>query len=151
MTEKNDLSQDSSAHFLTSLNYSSDFSQTEYLDYCKKINKKFIPKDFEKLIKLDISTESKNLNIGFISPDLKEHSVTDFLIETLKELKKRGFKIYAFNLRKIEELDHVSHSLMEIFDGWHNLADLSDLESANKIRQAKINILIDFSWIFCKK
>ena len=150
MIEKNDLSQDSSAHFLTSLNYSSDFSQTEYLEYCKKINKKFIPKDFEKLIKLDISTESKNLNIGFISPDLKEHSVTDFLIETLKELKKRGFKIHAFNLRKIEELDHVSHSLMEIFDGWHNLADLSDLESANKIRQAKINILIDLVGYFAR-
>ena len=150
MADKDDLSSPSAANFLTSLNYSSNFSQNEYLNYCKKINKKFIPQDLDKLIGLEFEKNSKNLNIGFISPDFIEHSVTEFLFGTLQELKNRGFKIHAFNLRKVEELDPVSHSLMEIFDSWHNLADLSDLNAANEIRKNKINILIDLVGYFSR-
>ena len=150
MADKNDLSKESSAHFLTSLNYSSKFSQVEYLDYCKKINKQFIPKDLDQLIKIDIDKTPKNLNIGFISPDFVEHSVTDFLCGTLEKLKKRGFKIHAFNLRKQEQLDHVSNSLKTVFDGWHDLEKLSDLESANTIRKNRINILINLVGYFAR-
>ena len=148
MSDKNDLTKDSSAHFLSSLNYSSKFSQAEYLNYCKKINKKFIPKDLHQLIELDIDKNSKNLNIGFISPDFIEHSVTEFLYGTLKELKNKGFKVHAFNLRKEEQLDSVSESLMKVFDCWHNLAKLSDLNVANIIRKNKINILINLVGYF---
>ena len=150
MADREDFSQDEAANFLCSLNYSSKFSQVEYLNYCKKINKKFIPKDLDKLIKLDLDKKAKKLNIGFISPDLVEHSVTDFLLETLKELKNRGFKVHAFNLRKDENLDQVSHSLIEVFNSWHNLANLSDLEIANEIRKNKINILIDLVGYFAR-
>jgi protein O-GlcNAc transferase len=148
MSDKNDLTKDSSAHFLSSLNYSSKFSQAEYLNYCKKINKKFIPKDLHQLIELDVDKNSKNLNIGFISPDFIEHSVTEFLYGTLKELKNKGFKVHAFNLRKEEQLDSVSQSLMKVFDCWHNLAKLSDLNVANIIRKNKINILINLVGYF---
>jgi len=150
MAVKSDLTKESSAHFLTSLNYSSKFSQVEYLDYCKKINKQFTPNDLDQLIKIDIDKNPKNLNIGFISPDFIEHSVTDFLFGTLKELKKKGFKIHAFNLRKHEQLDHTSNSLKTIFDGWHDLEKLSDLESANTIRKSKINILINLVGYFAR-
>ena len=150
MADKSDLTKESSAHFLTSLNYSSKFSQVEYLDYCKKINKQFTPNDLDQLIKIDIDKNPKNLNIGFISPDFIEHSVTDFLFGTLEELKKKGFKIYAFNLRKHEQLDHTSNSLKTIFDGWHDLEKLSDLESANTIRKSKINILINLVGYFAR-
>ena len=150
MAVKSDLTKESSAHFLTSLNYSSKFSQVEYLDYCKKINKQFTPNDLDQLIKIDIDKNPKNLNIGFISPDFIEHSVTDFLFGTLKELKKKGFKIHAFNLRKHEQLDHTSNSLKTIFDGWHDLEKLSDLESANTIRKNKINILINLVGYFAR-
>ena len=150
MADKSDLTKESSAHFLTSLNYSSKFSQVEYLDYCKKINKQFTPNDLDQLIKIDIDKSPKNLNIGFISPDFIEHSVTDFLFGTLKELKKKSFKVHAFNLRKHEQLDHTSNSLKTIFDGWHDLEKLSDLESANTIRKSKINILINLVGYFAR-
>ena len=150
MADKSDLTKESSAHFLTSLNYSSKFSQVEYLDYCKKINKQFTPNDLDQLLKMDIDKNPKNLNIGFISPDFIEHSVTDFLFGTLKELKKKSFKIHAFNLRKHEQLDHTSNSLKTIFDGWHDLEKLSDLESANTIRKSKINILINLVGYFAR-
>ena len=149
MSDKKDLSKDSSAHFLTSLNYSSNFSQIEYLNYCKNINEQFKPSDLQNLIKYEVDMNPKNLNIGFISPDFIEHSVTDFLFGTLNELKK-NFRIHAFNLRKVEELDSVSDTLMETFDSWHNLADLNDIDAANLIRKNKVNILINLVGYFAR-
>ena len=150
MVDRDDLSKDASANFLCSLNYSSKFNQTEYLNYCQKINKKFKPKDLDELIELDLDKKIKNLNIGFISPDFVEHSVTDFLFETLKELKNKGFKVHGFNLRKKEDLDSVSQSLIKVFSSWHNITELSDLEIANEIRKNKINILIDLVGYFAR-
>ena len=69
MADKKDLSKDSAAHFLTSLNYSSNFSQIEYLNYCKKINEQFKPTDLQNLIQYETDKNPQKLNIGFISPD----------------------------------------------------------------------------------
>lgn len=148
IADKDELSKLTAANFLTLLNYSSNFSQKEYLDFCQKINKKFMPVDLDGLIDIDLVKETKNINIGFISPDFIKHSVTEFLFETLKELKNKGLKLHAFNLRKVEELDPISQSLIEVFDGWHNIAHLNDLEAANEIRKNKINILIDLVGYF---
>ena len=116
MVDKGDLSQDASANFLCSLNYSSNFSQSEYLDYCKKINLKFKPDNLQNLIDYQFEKTPNNLNIGFISPDFIEHSVTEFLFGTIKELKKKKFKIHAFNLRNINKLDSKSNILRDVFD-----------------------------------
>ena len=89
MIDNNDTSADASANFLTSLNYSSKFSQEEYFHYCKKINERFKPENLIDLLDTQIDKNLDNLNIGFISPDLIEHSVTDFLLGTIKELKKK--------------------------------------------------------------
>jgi protein O-GlcNAc transferase len=148
MVDNGDLSRDASANFLCSLNYSSNFSQVEYLDYCKKINKKFMPNNLQDLIDYEFDKNPNNLNIGFISPDFIEHSVTDFLLGTINELKKRNFKIHAFNLRKVNQLDDISKNLMETFDSWHNLGEISDLDAANTIRKNKINILINLVGYF---
>ena len=150
MVNKGDLSQDASAHFLCTLNYSSNFSQQEYLGYCKKINKRFKPKNLQNLIDYKFEKNAKNLNIGFISPDFIDHSVTEFLLGTIKELKKKNFKIHAFNLRNKNQLDSVSDSLMDTFDSWHDLENLNDLDSANLIRENKINILINLVGYFAR-
>ena len=146
--DRGDLSQNSSAHFLVLLNYSSKFSQLEILNFSKKVNNKFKPSNFRDLIDYEYEKNPNFLNIGFISPDFIKHSVTKFLYGTLKELKKKNFKIHAFNLRNTDELDEASSSLMEIFDSWHNLSAKNDLDAANIIRKNKINILINLVGYF---
>ena len=150
MVNRGDLSQDGSTNFLCSLNYSSKFSQVEYLKYCKKINQKFKPDSFQNLIDFKYDKSPSKLNIGFISPDFIEHSVTDFLFGTIEELKKKNFKIHAFNLRQTNKLDATSERLKETFDSWHNLFEKNDLEAANIIRENKINILINLVGYFSR-
>ncbi len=140
--KNNHLTTTTASHFLTSMNYSSNVSQDDYFDYCKKIDNKFsVP--IKELNKLNKYSFDKNLNIGFISPDFKEHSVYYFLKSLFEPLKKNSIKIFAFNLRKKEELDKISNQIKEDCDKWVDLSESTDFESANIIINNKINILID--------
>ena len=68
----NNLTQETASHFLLSMNYSSNFNQIDYLDYCKKIDKKFSFSE-EEINKLNKKILDNVLRVGFISPDFKEH------------------------------------------------------------------------------
>ncbi len=149
-TDKNgDLTPATASHFLTTMNYSSNFSQKEYLNYCKKIDNKF-EIDSDELKKRNEYNLSKNLKIGFISPDLIEHSVYYFLKSTFKSLKKKSIEIYAFNLRDESELDDISKQIKKNCDKWFDLSKLNDLDSANLIVKNNINILIDLAGHFAR-
>ena len=148
--EKNDhLTATTASHLLVSMNYSSNFDQNDYLNYCKKIDKKFSFSE-EELNKLNRSGLNNELTIGFISPDFKEHSVYYFLKSTLKSFKDRKIKILAFNLRKKNELDEKSYELKEEFDEWIDLSELNDLQAANLIIDKKVSILIDIAGHFAR-
>ena len=149
-TEENDhLTPITASHFLTTMNYSENFSQEEYLRYCKKIDKKF-DINFEELKKRNEYNLDDDLKIGFISPDFIEHSVYYFLNSTFDSLKKNSIKIYAFNLRDENALDDVSKEIKKKCDKWIDLSKKSDLESANIIVENKINILIDLAGHFAR-
>lgn len=144
-----DLNKTTASHLLTSMNYSSNFNQSDYLEYCKKIDQQFtIPK--EKLNNLEKFNFEKKISIGFISPDFKEHSIYYFLKATIDELKKNSFEVVAFNIREPHELDEISKKLKNQFDKWIDLNHLNDLDAANEIRKKKINILVDIAGHFAR-
>ena len=140
--EKNDhLTPATASHLLTSMNYSSNFDQQEYLTYCKKIDKKFSfsENELDKLSKYDFDNE---LRIGFISPDLKEHSVYYFLKTIINPLKKNSIKVIAFNLRHESELDDHSMQIKNECDEWYDLSEINDFDAANLIISKRINVLV---------
>ncbi len=141
--EKNDdLNPPLGSQFLSSLNYSSSFSQEEYLYYCKKIVKKFQITERDKN-KLEEFSYNNDLKIGFLSPDFVEHSIYYFFKPLIEQLQKRKIKVFAFNLRDKNYLDSVSEIIKNQCDEWVDLYNLSDLDAANLIRKKKINILVD--------
>jgi protein O-GlcNAc transferase len=148
--EKNgDLTSLHASHLLCSMNYSSNFNQQNYLEYCKKIDEKFsIPS--EEIDKLKHYNFDNSIKVGFISPDFKEHSVYYFLKSTLDSLKENSIKITAFNLRKREELDDISKEIESECDEWIDLSEMSDFNAANLIIEKKINILIDLTGHFAR-
>ena len=147
--KNNDLTPFYASHLLCSMNYSSNFNQQNYLEYCKKIDKKFsIPT--EEIDKLRNYNYDNSIKVGFISPDFKEHSVYYFLKSTFESLKKNSINITAFNLRKKEELDVISKEIESECDEWIDLSEMSDFNAANLIIEKKINILIDLTGHFEK-
>jgi predicted O-linked N-acetylglucosamine transferase (SPINDLY family) len=83
------------------------------------------------------------LRIGFVSADLRLHSVAFFLLPLLEAHDRKNFNItcYATNAR----VDAVTERLRACSDSWRVLVGLSDDAAAERIRDDRIDILVDLS------
>jgi protein O-GlcNAc transferase len=83
------------------------------------------------------------LRIGFVSPDLRMHSVAFFLLPLLEAHDRGNFHVtcYATNARA----DGVTERLRACSDDWRVLVGLSDDAAAQRIRDDRIDILVDLS------
>ena len=114
----------------------------DYLKFAKK-NYESIPRhDEKKLIGLKKSNE-KILNVGFVSGDLNKNAVGYFLLDTLKYLRNKNLKLFAYSNNEIE--DYFTKLIKKHFDSWILVAHKTDIELINLIRKDNIDILFDLS------
>ena len=84
------------------------------------------------------------LQVGFVSGDLDDHAISNFLEPALKHLRlKPTLALHAYHTHT--HADEVTERLHSYFSHWHTVAHLSDAELADKIRSDGIDILIDLS------
>lgn len=84
------------------------------------------------------------LQIGFVSGDLNNHVVANFIEPVLAQLAShQGLSLHGYSNETDE--DHVSQRLRGYLAHWHPVALLSDAALAQKIRDDGIDILIDLS------
>lgn len=88
------------------------------------------------------SNSAKNLNVGFVSADFREHSLVNFFEPVLEHLSLvADVSLHAYSTSAIE--DHVTQRLKPKFKHWHKVDELTDVALAEKIREDKIDILVD--------
>jgi len=130
--------------YLASLNYVWGVNQKDYLIECKKLQisfqKNFVFSDFKKNKNID-----KKIKIGFLSGDLRNHSVGHFLNGFLKKIDKEKFNITAFSNLEISRHDSNTEHFKKIFDNWHDVLDYSDHKLIDFTRSLNLDILIDLS------
>ena len=124
-------------------NYSPLFSQKKYFDLCKKYTNTIKKIEEKKFVDFKYDKNPTKIKIGFFSADFKEHTVMNFLTETIKMLNLNNFETIAFNLTKTNSHDVKTRELKKLFTSWHDLHGLEDTEIVNLIRNNKINILFD--------
>ena len=128
--------------FLGSINYHQNIDQKKYLNLCKK---------FDQLFKTKVITEfgnlkdNKKINIGFLSPDFKSHSVSYFLKDILNKIDKSKFNIIAYSNLPVSKQDSLSFELKKTFDHWEDISALTDGEASKLIKDKKTNILVDLA------
>lgn len=83
------------------------------------------------------------LRIGLVSADLRMHSVAFFLIPWLEARGKRGMHFTCYPAAA--KADAVSERLRAASDAWTSIAGVSDDMAAHRIREDRIDILIDLS------
>lgn len=83
------------------------------------------------------------LRIGYVSSDLRMHSVAWFIEPVLANHDRRQFQIYAYSAHEVE--DEVSQRLRSHVTQWRRLAGLSDEEVAMGIQEDRIDILVDLN------
>lgn len=84
------------------------------------------------------------LRVGFVSADLRAHSVAHFLLPLLPTLAQDStLALFAYANYTLE--DEVTAEMRPYFKQWRTVSDLSDQALADCIREDGIDILIDLS------
>jgi protein O-GlcNAc transferase len=85
----------------------------------------------------------RRLRVGYVSADLRRHSVAYFIEPVLEAHDRERFEVYGyFNHASGDE---VSERLRAQVDGWVPCVRLSDEELAQRIRADRIDILVDLA------
>ena len=86
----------------------------------------------------------RRLKVGFVSGDLFEHSVANFIGPVLAQLKDSpGLELHIYYTNTLH--DDVSRRLQGFCRHWNTIRDLSDVDLAAKIMEDGIDVLIDLS------
>lgn len=90
----------------------------------------------------------KKLRVGFVSPDLRRHSVAIFLEPLLRHLSREKFAIYLYHSSPKE--DAVSQHLRSLSVKWTNIYDHSDEVAENLMRKDALDVVVDLAGHFAQ-
>ena len=83
------------------------------------------------------------LRIGYISPDLRDHSLGQSFQAIIKSHNKDKYDIHGFSTRITN--DKLSNVIKSYFGNFHNISYKSAIEAAKTIYEQKIDVLIDLA------
>jgi predicted O-linked N-acetylglucosamine transferase (SPINDLY family) len=86
---------------------------------------------------------SRVLRVGFVSPDLRTHSVSCFVEPLLRHLAEHAIEAHAYHLSSAE--DATSERLRTLVKGWRRLPYQDPAEVARAIREDRIDVAIDLA------
>lgn len=86
---------------------------------------------------------SKRIRVGFISADLRRHSVAYFLKASLQSLDRRQFELFAYYTHRVE--DEMTWELKPLFHTWRYVFGMQDQALVELIHSDGIDILVDLS------
>ena len=85
----------------------------------------------------------RRVRVGYVSSDFKRHSVAYFLEGILASHDRSSFEIFAYKGNAVG--DEVTERMRTLCDHWIECGTLSDVQLAERIRAADIDVLIDLS------
>jgi protein O-GlcNAc transferase len=83
------------------------------------------------------------LRIGYVSPDLREHSVAYFLEPLLEHRDRAAFHITCYHAGAGD--DHVTARLKALSDRWRSLVGVGDEAAYDQVVSDRIDLLIDLA------
>lgn len=94
----------------------------------------------------DSDDPRRPLRLGWLSPDMRDHSVASFLLPLLEVLDSERFASTAYSLCPRE--DAITERFRAAVGAFVPCADLSDQELVDRVRADGIDILIDCGGLF---
>jgi protein O-GlcNAc transferase len=91
----------------------------------------------------NLRTPHRRLRIGYVSPDLRMHSVAFFIEPLLAAHDHENYEIFCY--ANVTHPDAVTKRLQALTDQWRDIVQLSDEDAARVIRKDGIDILVDLA------
>jgi predicted O-linked N-acetylglucosamine transferase (SPINDLY family) len=85
----------------------------------------------------------RRLRVGFLSPDFREHPVGRLLLPLFAHRDQRRFEFIGYS--DVRTVDELTEKLEALADCWHDTSALSDAQLAQRIRDDRIDILVDLA------
>lgn len=98
---------------------------------------------FPRPVPTNARDPGRRLKVGYVSPDLRQHSVAYFLEPLLAAHDRHAVEAFAYPL--CYEFDATSQRLRLVSDYWHSLDGYNDADAAARIRSDGIDILVDLA------
>jgi protein O-GlcNAc transferase len=89
------------------------------------------------------ATPSRRLRIGYVSPDFREHCQTLFTLPLLSHHDHEQFEVFCY--ASVTRPDGLTQRVASHADVWRDVRELSDERLAQRIRDDRIDILIDLT------
>ncbi|MCW9035969.1 MAG: tetratricopeptide repeat protein [Rhodospirillales bacterium] len=130
------------SNLLMALHYAPDISRQEIFEDHLDWVKRHVDNDRPRPEIADKSPD-RPLRIGFVSADFRFHATAFFFLEALKQWPKNGFETFLYSNLKIP--DRYTEQFKEACDNWREIYSDSDYTASERIRNDKIDILIDMN------
>ncbi len=85
----------------------------------------------------------RRLKVGYVSPDFRHNVVGHFLIPLLEAHDHQQFEIHCYS--SVRRPDAITDRCKRTADVWRDVAGLSDDALAERIREDRIDLLVDLS------
>jgi predicted O-linked N-acetylglucosamine transferase (SPINDLY family) len=85
----------------------------------------------------------RRLRVGYVSPDLRLHSVAYFVEPVLAHHDHARFEVFCYHTNGLA--DAVSERLRAVADGWVQAEGLDEAALAERIRADRIDVLVDLA------
>lgn len=127
------------------LSFDPECSQSAYLQEAQKFGLKVtaLAKPFSYWGWTQTKSKARPLRIGFVSGDLRNHPVGNFLEAVLGKIDPSALSLVAYSTDMNE--DELSKRIKPFFCEWNIIATLTDEMLAKKIHADQIDILIDLA------
>lgn len=121
------------------LNYSSSHTKAQVYQFHKEFDHKFK----RQPIGARITKQGEKPRVGYLSADLRRHSVAYFFYSLLKFHNQKEFDIFCYHNSNLE--DDITEELKKIGTHWRSVKNLTDDQLRDRIKTDCIDILIDLS------
>ena len=85
----------------------------------------------------------RKLNIGYVSPDFRTHSVAFFLEDVIAHHNRKQVQVFCYS--STDKKDDFTRRFSELADVWRDISTMSDDEAARLVRADQIDILVDLA------
>lgn len=132
------------SNVLLNLCYCSDVSATdlfnESLRFAEQFERPLLEHRFSHDKTLD---QNRRVRVGFVSGDFRQHPVGFFMENVLAHMDRRAIEIFLYST--YHGTDPLTKRLQDLPFSWRSLVGLSDRSAAQRIRNDRIDILVDLS------
>jgi protein O-GlcNAc transferase len=86
---------------------------------------------------------TRQLRIGYVSADFREHVVGHNLMPILRQHARQAFEVTCYS--QVSHPDAMTGRFRRSADRWRDIANLSDAQAVDQIRQDQIDVLVDLA------